>query len=41
MAQAKLHPVLDSRFDFSEAGVRDAFARMGKGAAFGKIVVGM
>lgn len=41
MTQAKLHPVIDSRFDYTEAGVRDAFAHMGKGAAFGKIVVGM
>jgi len=41
MAQAGLKPVLDRRFDFTEAGVRDAFAHMGKGAAFGKIVVGM
>ncbi|WP_370155993.1 NAD(P)-dependent alcohol dehydrogenase [Ferrovibrio sp.] len=41
MAQAQMHPVIDSRFGFTEAGVRDAFAHMGRGAAFGKIVVGM
>lgn len=39
MAQAKLKPVIDSIFDFSEAGVRAAYAHMGRGAAFGKIVI--
>lgn len=41
MSLAKLKPVLDRRFEFSEAGVRAAYDHMGKGAAFGKIVVGL
>lgn len=39
--QAKLRPVLDQSFDFSEAGVRAAYAHMGEGKAFGKIVIGL
>jgi NADPH:quinone reductase and related Zn-dependent oxidoreductases len=36
---SKMHPVLDRSFDFSETGVRAAYAHMGKGQAFGKIVI--
>jgi len=36
---AKLKPVLDERFDFSEAGVRGAYNHMGAGSHFGKIVL--
>lgn len=39
MAVAKTKPVIDSHFEFSETGVRDAYRHMGKGAAFGKIVI--
>ncbi|HLT78241.1 MAG TPA: NAD(P)-dependent alcohol dehydrogenase [Ferrovibrio sp.] len=39
MSQAKMKPVLDRSFDFSESGVREAYQHMGKGAAFGKITV--
>lgn len=41
MAVAKTKPVIDSHFEFSEPGVRDAYRHMGKGAAFGKIVIGL
>ena len=36
---SKLKPVLDQRFDFSEAGVRAAYSHMGAGSHFGKIVL--
>lgn len=39
MAQAKMKPVLDKSFEFTEAGVRAAYEHMGAGAAFGKIVI--
>lgn len=41
MALAKLKPVLDQRFDFSEADVQAAFRHMGSGSHFGKIVIGL
>jgi NADPH:quinone reductase-like Zn-dependent oxidoreductase len=41
MSVAKTKPVIDSHFEFSESGVRDAYRHMGKGAAFGKIVIGL
>ncbi|MCW0235422.1 MAG: NAD(P)-dependent alcohol dehydrogenase [Ferrovibrio sp.] len=41
MTLAKLKPVLDERFEFSEAGVRAAFNHMGSGSHFGKIVIGI
>lgn len=39
MSLADLHPVIDRAFDFSERDVRAAFAHMGGGSHFGKIVV--
>jgi NADPH:quinone reductase-like Zn-dependent oxidoreductase len=39
MALAKLKPVLDQHFDFSESGVQAAFRHMGSGSHFGKIVI--
>lgn len=39
MTLSKMKPVLDRSFDFSESGVRAAYDHMGKGAAFGKIVI--
>lgn len=36
---AKLKPVLDERFEFSEAGARAAYHCMGQGKAFGKIPI--
>lgn len=41
MALGKMKPVLDRSFDFSESGVRAAYAHMGKGAAFGKIAIAL
>lgn len=41
MALAKLRPVLDERFEFSEAGVQAAYHHMGGGSHFGKIVIEM
>src|SRR5690606_28210233 len=41
MSLAQLKPVLDRSFDFSESGVRAAYEHMGKGAAFGKIAIGL
>lgn len=41
MTLSKMKPVLDRSFDFSESGVRVAYDHMGKGAAFGKIVVSL
>ena len=41
MTLSKIKPVLDRSFDFSESGVRAAYEHMGKGAAFGKIVVSL
>ncbi|PJI42161.1 NAD(P)-dependent alcohol dehydrogenase [Ferrovibrio sp.] len=38
---AKLKPVLDERFEFSESGVRAAYNHMGGGSHFGKIVIRM
>lgn len=39
MALSKVKPVLDERFEFSEAGVRAAYNHMGSGSHFGKIVL--
>ncbi len=36
---SKMKPVLDERFEFSEAGVRAAYHHMGGGSHFGKIVL--
>jgi NADPH:quinone reductase-like Zn-dependent oxidoreductase len=36
-----MKPVLDERFEFSEAGVRAAYNHMGGGSHFGKIVIGL
>lgn len=41
MALSKVKPVLDERFEFSEAGVRAAYSHMGGGSHFGKIVIRM
>jgi NADPH:quinone reductase-like Zn-dependent oxidoreductase len=41
IALSGLRPVLDQRFEFSEAGVRAAYTHMGGGSHFGKIVIGM
>jgi NADPH:quinone reductase-like Zn-dependent oxidoreductase len=41
IARSKMKPVLDERFEFSEAGVRAAYHHMGAGSHFGKIVIGV
>lgn len=41
IALAKLRPVLDRQFEFSETGMRAAYSHMGAGSHFGKIVIGI